>query len=82
MSRAGTFVVSGPGAKAVSTGLHKRPQSDWPGQAQVQPLVHGDSAGVIDDLFVYVVSDDRSSWCQTRRELLVVGGTVETSTGI
>ena len=77
VSHMGTFVVSGPGAKA---GLNEVFTNDLnrigPGQAQYS-LLCNDSAGVIDDLFVYVVSDDEVIVVPNAANSSVVSGTVE-----
>jgi len=77
VSHMGTFVVTGNGAK---DGLNEIFTNDLdriaPGQAQYSMLCN-DSGGVIDDLFVYLVSDDRVVVVPNAANASVVIGTVE-----
>lgn len=77
VSHMGTFVVSGPGAK---DGLNEVFTNDLnrigPGQAQYS-LLCNERGGVIDDLFVYLVSDDRVVVVPNAANSSIVIGTVE-----
>lgn len=77
VSHMGTFVVSGSGAK---DGLNEVFTNDLnrlsQGQAQYSMLCN-DSGGVIDDLFVYLVSDERVVVIPNAANASVVIGTVE-----
>ncbi len=77
VSHMGTFVVSGSGAK---DGLNEVLTNDLSrisdGQAQYSMLCN-ESGGVIDDLFVYLVSDERLIVIPNASNASVVVGTVE-----
>lgn len=77
VSHMGTFAVSGSGAK---DGLNEIFTNDLnriaPGQAQYSMLCN-DSGGVIDDLFVYLVSDEHVVVVPNAANSSVVIGTVE-----
>lgn len=77
VSHMGTFVVSGKGAR---DGLNEVFTNDLnridPGQAQYSMLCN-DSGGVIDDLFVYLASDERVIVIPNAANASVVIATVE-----
>lgn len=77
VSHMGTFLVTGPGAKG---GLNEILTNDLdrisPGQAQYS-LLCNDSGGVVDDLFVYLVSDERAVVVPNASNASVVVATVE-----
>ena len=77
VSHMGTFVVTGPGAKdSLNEVFTNDLNRIGPGQAQYS-LLCNDRAGVIDDLFVYLVSDERVIVVPNAANSSIVLGTVE-----